>query len=68
MAYQRTEQYDEQTTEGLIENYRKIIGHLGEDPERQGLIKTPERMAKARQFMTKGYQQDAVTILNEARF
>ena len=68
MAYQRTEQYDEQTTEALIENYQKIIGHLGEDPEREGLLKTPERMAKAMQFMTQGYQQNAVEVLNTARF
>jgi GTP cyclohydrolase I len=68
MAYQRTEQYDEQTTEALIENYQKIIGHLGEDPEREGLLKTPERMAKAMQFMTQGYQQNAVDVLNTARF
>ena len=68
MAYQRTEQYDEKTTEGLIENYRKIIDQLGEDPDREGLLKTPERMAKAMQFMTQGYQQSAVAILNAARF
>jgi GTP cyclohydrolase I len=68
MAYQRTEQYDNETTEKLIENYRKIIGQLGEDAEREGLLKTPERMAKAMQFMTQGYQQNAVDILNAARF
>ncbi|MFN2437901.1 MAG: GTP cyclohydrolase I FolE [Chitinophagaceae bacterium] len=68
MAYQRTEQYDRETTDGLIENYRKIIGQLGENPEREGLIKTPERMAKAMQFMTQGYDQNAVDILNAARF
>jgi GTP cyclohydrolase I len=68
MAYQRTEQYDNETTEKLIENYRKIIGQLGEDAEREGLLKTPERLAKAMQFMTQGYQQNAVDILNAARF
>ncbi|MDQ3683769.1 MAG: GTP cyclohydrolase I FolE [Bacteroidota bacterium] len=68
MAYQRTEQYDQETTEGLIESYRKIIDQLGENSEREGLLKTPERMAKAMQFMTQGYQQDAVSILNAARF
>ncbi len=68
MAYQRTEQYDDQVTKGLIENYRKIISQVGEDAEREGLLKTPERMAKAMQFMTQGYQQDAVAILNGARF
>jgi len=68
MAYSRTEQYDDQVTNGLIENYRKIINQLGEDAEREGLLKTPERMAKAMQFMTQGYQQNAVDILNAARF
>ncbi len=68
MAYQRTEQYDDQVTNGLIENYRNIIGQLGENAEREGLLKTPERIAKAMQFMTQGYQQDAVAILNGARF
>lgn len=68
MAYNRTELFDKDTTEGLIENYRSIIGLLGEDPGREGLLKTPERMAKAMQFITHGYQQDAVEILNSARF
>ncbi len=68
MAYLRTEQYDEKVTEALMGNYRNIIGQLGEDPEREGLLKTPERMAKAMQFITQGYQQDAVSILNGARF
>jgi len=68
MAYQRTEQYDKETTEGLIEDYRKIIGQLGENPDREGLLKTPERMAKAMQFMTQGYQQNAADVLNAARF
>ena len=68
MAYHKQEGYDKETTEVLIENYRSILGHLGEDPNREGLVKTPERMAKAMQFMTQGYSQDAVTILNSARF
>ncbi|MEJ7674026.1 MAG: GTP cyclohydrolase I FolE [Chitinophagaceae bacterium] len=41
---------------------------LGEDPEREGLLKTPERIAKAMQFITQGYQQDAHAILNSAKF
>ena len=68
MAYKRTEHYDEATTSGLIENYRKALSLLGEDPEREGLIKTPERMAKAMQYMTQGYQLDARAILNSAKF
>jgi GTP cyclohydrolase I len=68
MAYHKTEHYDQDITDALTKDYKNIISLLGEDPEREGLIKTPERMAKAMQFMTQGYQQDAVAILNSARF
>ena len=68
MAYHKTEEYDKDITEGLANNYKNIIELLGEDAKREGLIKTPERMAKAMQFMTQGYEQDAVSILNSARF
>jgi GTP cyclohydrolase I len=68
MAYQKIENYDEDVTSGLIEYYRKSIELLGEDPEREGLLKTPERMAKAMQYMTVGYQQDAKAILEGAKF
>jgi GTP cyclohydrolase I len=68
MAYHKKESFDQDVTEELISNYHSIIGLLGEDPSREGLLKTPERMAKAMQYMTQGYQQDAVAILNSARF
>lgn len=68
MSYQKKEEYKQQVTEGLTENYRNILHLLGEDPQREGLLKTPERMAKAMQFITHGYHQDAVSILNTARF
>lgn len=68
MAFHKTESFDQETTEGLMHNYRNIIHLLGEDVEREGLLKTPERMAKAMQYMTQGYQQDAVAILNSAKF
>ena len=68
MAYRKTEEYDQDITESLADQYRGIITNLGEDPNREGLLKTPERMAKAMQFMTQGYQQNAVDILNSARF
>ncbi len=68
MAYKKTEQFDEETTSGLIKSYRETIGLLGEDPEREGLLKTPERVAKAMQYMTQGYQLDAHAILNSAKF
>ncbi len=68
MAYKKTEQYDEQVTHGLIRSYKEAIGLLGEDPEREGLLKTPERVAKAMQYLTQGYQLDAHAILNSAKF
>jgi GTP cyclohydrolase I len=68
MAYKKTEEYDEQVTSGLIKNYKESIALLGEDADREGLLKTPERMAKAMQFLTQGYQMDAKEILNSAKF
>ena len=68
MAYKKIEQYDQHVTEGLLKNYKETLGLLGEDPEREGLQKTPERLAKAMQFLTQGYQQDANAILNSAKF
>lgn len=68
MAYKKTEQYDEQVTGGLIKSYRSALELLGEDPEREGLLKTPERVAKAMQYMTQGYQMDAKAILESAKF
>ena len=68
MAYFKNEGFDKEPTEKLQKNYQEIIGLLGEDANREGLQKTPERMAKAMQFMTQGYQQNAIDILNSARF
>src|SRR5665647_3870853 len=52
MAYKKTEHYDENVTEGLMKNYREAIKLIGEDPDREGLLKTPERLAKAMQYCT----------------
>ena len=68
MAYHKAEHYDKDVTSQLLEHYKKIIELTGEDPNREGLLKTPERAAKAMQFNTQGYGQDAVAILNSARF
>ena len=68
MAYKKIEQYDDAVTSGLITQYTNALKLLGEDPEREGLEKTPERVAKAMQFLTQGYDQDAVAILNSAKF
>ena len=68
MAYKKTDEYDEAVTNGLIKTYKESITLLGEDPEREGLQKTPERVAKAMQYLTQGYQMDANAILNSAKF
>lgn len=68
MAYQKTEHYDQHSTDALAESYTNIISKLGEDPSREGLLKTPERIAKAMQFLTQGYQMDAKAILESAKF
>ena len=68
MAYKKIDQYDEQVTTGLIKNYTDTLTLLGEDAGREGLLKTPERLAKAMQFLTQGYHQDAHAILNSAKF
>ncbi|MBC7937829.1 MAG: GTP cyclohydrolase I FolE [Rhizobacter sp.] len=68
MAYKKTESFDEHITQALIKNYKESIALLGEDANREGLEKTPERVAKAMQFLTQGYQQDAKSILDSARF
>lgn len=68
MAYKKTEQYDESVTSGLINHYGKALELLGEDTKREGLLKTPERMAKAMQYMTQGYGISALDILNSAKF
>ncbi len=68
MAYKKTELYDENSTKLLSDSYKNIITAVGEDAEREGLLKTPERMAKAMQFLTQGYNMDAAEILNSAKF
>lgn len=68
VSYKKTEHYDEDITAKLIENYRSSIQLLGEDADREGLLKTPERVAKAMQYLTQGYEMDAKAILNSAKF
>ena len=68
MAYTKIEQYDPETTQKLAEHYYEILKLLGEDPQREGLLKTPERVAKAMQFLNQGYGADPVEILKSALF
>lgn len=68
MAYKKTETFDISATEQIAWHVEAILALLGEDPEREGLVKTPERVAKALQFITKGYQEDGVEIIRGAIF
>ena len=66
--YRREDIYNREKIEALMGHYREILRLLGEDPEREGLLKTPERVAKAMSFITKGYSQDPIDILRSAIF
>ena len=68
MGYKKIEHYDEECTKSLSSNYKEVIMNLGEDPSREGLLKTPERVAKAMQFLTQGYDQNPQEILKSAMF
>jgi len=68
MPYKKVDHYDQETTDGLMLRYNDILSSLGEDITREGLVKTPERAAKAMQFLTQGYDQDAAAILRSAMF
>jgi len=68
MGYKKIEYYDEECTKSLSSNYKEVIVNLGEDPSREGLLKTPERVAKAMQFLTQGYDQNPQEILKSAMF
>jgi GTP cyclohydrolase I len=68
MAYKRIEQYDDAVTSELMITYQNTLKLLGENPAREGLNKTPERVARAMQYLTQGYGLDAHAILNSAKF
>jgi GTP cyclohydrolase I len=68
MPYRKLEEYNIKVTDDVKDRYKAIINDLGEDTRREGLAKTPERAAKAMQFLTQGYQQDADKILKSAMF
>lgn len=68
MSYFKLEQYGEEALEKIKSQYQELLVQVGEDPSREGLLKTPERAAKAMQFLTQGYHQDAEQILKSAMF
>lgn len=61
-------EYDEEVTANLSNIYKEVLTNLGEDPTREGLVKTPERVAKALQFLTQGYKLDPDEIMKSAIF
>ncbi|RIJ48278.1 GTP cyclohydrolase I FolE [Maribellus luteus] len=67
-GYERIDLFNEESIKELSGHYEKILKIIGEDPTREGLNKTPERVAKAMQFLLQGYQADPVEILQSAMF
>ena len=67
-GYKKIEQYDEETTASLSGVYKQVLTDIGEDVNREGLEKTPERVAKALQYLTHGYDLDPAEILKSAMF
>ncbi len=67
-GYNKIERWDPDTIKEIAEYYHRILKLLGEDPEREGLLKTPERVAKALSFLTRGYGQKPEEILRSAMF
>lgn len=67
-GYLKIDQYNKASTDKLASNYQHILNALGEDTAREGLVKTPERVAKAMQYLTHGYDLDPAEILRSAMF
>ena len=68
MSYKKIEEYDEATLDGMQKNYREILISIGENPDREGLQKTPLRISKAMQYLTHGNLLDAKEVINSAKF
>jgi GTP cyclohydrolase I len=68
IGYHKTDSFNEDIIKDISESYGKILTAIGENPHREGLLKTPERAAKALQFLTHGYDLDAAEILRSAMF
>lgn len=67
-GYIKIDRYNQDKIASVASHYKEILGELGEDPEREGLIKTPERVAKALQYLTHGYDLNPSEILRSAMF
>jgi GTP cyclohydrolase I len=68
LNYEKVEEFNQKTTEELALHYKEILRLIGENPAREGLEKTPFRVAKAIQFLTQGYALDPKEILSSAKF
>lgn len=68
MSYKKIESYDTEVTEAIAGHVKEILTLLGEDADREGLLKTPERVAKSLQFLTNGYEENGVDIIRQAIF
>ncbi len=68
MPYRKFEEYNIEVTDDIKQKFESIIESLGEDIERDGLLKTPERASKAMQYLTSGYQMDPEEVLKSALF
>lgn len=68
LSYEKFEEYDPVRLAELSFHYKEILRLIGENPDREGLLKTPERVGKAIQFLTQGYNIDPVEVLNSAKF
>lgn len=66
--YERIDKYDKEAVDSLSEKYAEILSGIGEDVEREGLLKTPERVAKAMAFLTSGMGTEPADILTSALF
>lgn len=67
-GYNKVESWDAENIEELSTIYRRVLELIGEDPEREGLVRTPSRVAKAMNFLTNGYNMNAEEILKSAMF
>ena len=67
-GYKKIETFDEKTTAALAKSYKVVLDEIGENSSREGLLKTPERVAKAMQYLTQGYEQNPEEILRSAMF
>ncbi len=67
-GYQKIDRYNLKLIDNIASKYKTILGDIGENPSREGLLKTPERVAKAMQFLTHGYDLDPKEILRSAMF